>query len=101
MYKNMLPLGTVVLLKGGQKRLMICGRVMTRAGEDKIYEYCGVYFPEGITDPKSMFFFDKEAIDRVFFLGYKDIEEQNYSEKVLGNLGELKVEDGKIVKKEQ
>lgn len=100
MYKNMLPLGTVVLLKGGQKRLMICGRVMTRAGENKIYEYCGCYYPEGIMDPKSMYFFDKESIDQVFFLGYKDVEEQNYSEKVLGNLGELKVEDGKIVKKE-
>lgn len=101
MYKNMLPLGSVVLLKGGQKRLMVCGRVLTRAGEDKIYDYCGCYYPEGIMDPKSMFFFDTAAIDRVFFLGYKDLEEQNYSEKTLGTLGELEVVNGKIVKKEQ
>lgn len=101
MYKNMLPLGTVVLLKEGQKRLMICGRIITRAGEEKIYDYCGCYYPEGIVNTKSMYFFDKEAIDRVFFLGYKDLEEQNYNQGVLGKLGELTVEDGKIVQKEK
>lgn len=101
MYKNMLPLGSVVLLKGGQKRLMVCGRVLTRAGEDKIYDYCGCYYPEGILDAKSMFFFDEVAIDRVFFLGYKDLEEQHYSEQTLATLGELEVVNGKIVKKEQ
>lgn len=101
MYNNMLPLGSVVLLKGAKKRVMICGRVLTRAGEDKIYDYCACYFPEGIVGSSSMIFFDTDSIDRVFFLGYKDIEEQNFSEKVLSKLGELTVQDGKIVTKEQ
>ena len=39
MYKNLLPIGSVVLLKGGEKRLMICGRIQTRAGSDKVYDY--------------------------------------------------------------
>ena len=30
MYKDLLPIGSVVLLKGGEKRLMICGRVVCR-----------------------------------------------------------------------
>lgn len=44
MYKNMLPIGSVVLLKGGQKRVMIIGRVQARAGEDKIYDYSACSF---------------------------------------------------------
>lgn len=100
MYNDMLPLGTVVLLKGGKKRVMVCGRVLTRAGEDKIYDYCACYFPEGIIGSKNMVFFDTEAIEQVFFMGYKDIEEQNFSENVLGKLGELEVKNGQIVKKE-
>lgn len=100
MYKDMLPLGSVVLLKGGNKRVMICGRVLTRAGEDKIYDYCACYFPEGIIGSKNMVFFDNEAIERIFFMGFTDIEEQNFSERVLAQLGELEVKNGKIVKKE-
>ena len=101
MYKNMLPLGTVVLLKGGKKRVMICGRVLTRAGEDKVYDYCGCVFPEGIIGSQNMLFFDKESIGQIFFLGYTAFEEQRFNETVLGKLGELKVEDGKLVEKEQ
>ncbi|MCR4691872.1 MAG: DUF4176 domain-containing protein, partial [Lachnospiraceae bacterium] len=28
----MLPVGSVVLLKGGEKRVMICGRIQTKSG---------------------------------------------------------------------
>ena len=38
MHKNLLPIGSVVLLRGGEKRLMICGRIQTRAGSDKVYD---------------------------------------------------------------
>lgn len=100
MYKNMLPLGSVVLLKGGKKRVMVCGRVLTRADDDKIYDYCACYFPEGVIGAKNMVFFDRDAIEQIFFLGYTDIEEQKFSQEFLGNLGELTLENGKIVKKE-
>jgi len=32
MYQDLLPIGSVVLLKGGNKRVMICGRIQARAG---------------------------------------------------------------------
>lgn len=32
MKRELLPIGSVVLLKGGEKRVMICGRIQTRAG---------------------------------------------------------------------
>ena len=51
-----LPIGSVVLLEGGNKRIMICGRIQAQAGSDIIYDYSACYYPEGIVDPKSMFF---------------------------------------------
>ncbi len=99
MYKDLLPVGSVVLLKGGEKRVMICGRIQTRAGSTDIYDYSACLYPEGIVDPKSMFFFNRDSIEKVFFLGFQDTEELEFQEKFLSQLGELEVKDGKIVKK--
>lgn len=101
MYKNLLPIGSVVLLKGGQKRIMITGRIQTRAGETEIFDYSACYYPQGIVAPNQMFFFNRDAIDKVFFLGYQDGEEFHYRQEVLGKLGQLEVRDGRIVNKEE
>ena len=98
MYKDLLPVGSVVLLKGGEKRVMICGRIQTRAGSTDIYDYSACLYPEGIVDPKSMFFFNRDSIDRVYFIGMQDSEELNYANK-LNEMGEFVVKDGKIVPK--
>ena len=100
MYKDLLPVGSVVLLKGGDKRIMICGRIQAKENEDTIYDYSACYYPEGIVDPSSMFFFNRDAIDRVFFIGFQDVEELEFKAKVLANLGELEIRDGQIVPKE-
>ena len=43
-----LPIGTVVMLKGGKKRLMISGFCSISADDSKvIYDYSGCMFPEG------------------------------------------------------
>lgn len=99
MYKDLLPIGSVVLLKGGEKRIMICGRIQAKAGENEIYDYSACYYPQGIVDPTSMFFFNRDAIDRVFFLGFQDAEELAFRSEVLDKLGELKIKDGSIVPK--
>ena len=96
MQNKLLPIGSVVLLKGGEKRVMICSRIQTKAGEDKIYDYTACYYPEGIADPKQMFFFDNDAIDRIFFMGYQDPEEFAFQE-LVESLGELTVVNGQIV----
>ena len=101
MYKNLLPIGSIVLLKGGNKRVMICGRIQAKAGDEKIYDYSACYYPEGIVDPKSMFFFDRDAIETIFFIGFQDTEEFKFRKNILDNLGELEVKNGEIVVKEQ
>jgi len=97
MYKNLLPIGSVVLIKGGNKRVMICSRIQTRAGEVKIYDYSGCYYPEGIIDPNEMFFFNQDSIDITYFIGFQDKEELDFHHNILDNLGELEVKDGRIV----
>ncbi len=99
MYKDLLPIGSVVLLKGGEKRIMICGRIQAKAGENEIYDYSACYYPQGIVDPTSMFFFNRDAIDKVFFIGFQDAEEIAFREQVLDQLGELEIKDGSIVPK--
>jgi len=94
-----LPIGSVVLLEGGNKRIMICGRIQAQAGSDIIYDYSACYYPEGIVDPKSMFFFNRDAIETVYFRGYEDQEELDYRHEVLEQLGELEIRDGVIVPK--
>ncbi len=73
--KRMLPIGSVVLLKGAAKRLMICGRVQQRTGDEKTYDYCGCRYPEGYISAQEMFLFNNEDIDRVYYIGMQDVEE--------------------------
>ena len=98
MYENMLPLGSVVSLKEGKVRLMICGRIVTRSGEEKIYDYVGCIYPKGIVGSDTMIFFDRDKIERTYFIGFQD-EEELEIQKVLGSIGELEISDGKIVVK--
>ncbi|MBE5858637.1 MAG: DUF4176 domain-containing protein [Butyrivibrio sp.] len=97
--KELLPIGSVVLLKGGNKRLMVCGRIQTKGGDDTVYDYSGCYFPEGMIDSDRMFFFNNENIERIYFIGLQDEEELALTEKIL-ELGEFVVKDGKIVPKD-
>ena len=101
MVRNLLPIGSVVLLEEGEKRLMICGRIQVQAGSDKIYDYSACLYPEGIMDPQEMYFFDNDAIEQVFFIGFQDPEEFRFRVEVLDSLGELEVRDGVIVEKEE
>lgn len=99
MYKDLLPIGSIVMLKGGEKRIMICGRIQTRSGDETIYDYSACYYPEGIVGSDSMFFFNHSSIEKIFFLGFQDEEELVFHEQVLDRIGELAYEDNKIVVK--
>ena len=97
-HDEFLPLGSVVELEGGNRRLLICSRIQTMAGSDIIYDYCACYYPEGITSSSSMIFFNREDIAEVYFIGYEDQEELEYQE-MLNELekSELIVQGDKII----
>ena len=99
MKRDLLPIGSIVLLKEGEKRLMICGRIQAEGGSNTIYDYSACLYPEGITRSDSMYFFNNDAIETVFFIGYQDQEEFGYRD-FLDSLGELEIKDGMIVEKD-
>lgn len=78
-----LPIGTVVMLKGGKKRLMITGFCsIADENEQKVYDYNGCAFPEGIIKSDRNFLFDHSQIEKVYHLGLSDEEEKKFKNKL-------------------
>ncbi len=98
MEKEFLPVGSVVLLKGGTKRIMVTGFCSVDNNEqEKMYDYTGCLYPEGIINSNEICLFDDNQIEQVFFKGYIDSEEIKFKEnlnKTLSNIeGNLKLEE--------
>ena len=79
-----LPVGSVVLLGGANRRLLIHG-VRQRQSEDvnTLWDYLGCPFPEGHMDNRLTFLFDHDQIEQVFFVGLQDAEQQVFAEALL------------------
>ena len=79
-----LPVGTVVLLENGTKRVMINGFCTMDANKpDKIYDYSGVLFPEGSLSSDQTLLFDHNQIVRVDHYGLEDQEEKDFKVKLV------------------
>lgn len=76
--RTLLPIGSVVLLEGAEKRLMICGRLQTDVSTGKTYDYSGCLYPEGVLDSKEFYMFNSENIKKLFFIGFQDGEEISF-----------------------
>lgn len=70
-----LPIGSVVLLKNGKKRVMVYGRKVKANGEEKVYDYLGCLYPEGALSSNDVILFDHDQIQLVYFIGFQDLEE--------------------------
>ena len=96
MKEKFLPIGTVVLLKGGKKRAMITGFCsVAQENQDKIYDYSGCVYPEGYLSSNQVCLFDHEQIEEIYFVGFEDDEEKAFKEKlntIVSNLEKEKAE---------
>lgn len=100
MYETLLPLGSVVSLKGEDKRLMVISRVASPGVGSEVFDYVGCPYPNGITAPNTIDFFNRDDIELVYFIGFQDVEELRFRADVLAPLGELYVNDeGQIVER--
>lgn len=81
---KLLPIGSVVLLKDSDKRLMIIGRLQRKVGDvnEVEFDYSGCLYPEGNLDPNSSFLFNHQQIERVYFIGFQDEEELLLNDKI-------------------
>ena len=82
--KDLLPIGSVVTLKEGKKKLMIIGRIQENEKTKKLYDYAGCQWPEGYKDKDHCYVFNHEDI------GLQDIEEFNYRFELDEKLKEMK-----------
>lgn len=81
--KDLLPVGSVVLLKEGQKKLMICGILQSdAANQGDEYDYMGVLYPEGHIGEQFQYLFYHEDIDQIIFRGYEDEERDAFLTKL-------------------
>ncbi len=73
--EKFLPIGTVVLLKDGNKKVMILSYLIFPTGNAEhreMYDYGGCTFPEGVIDSKVGLGFNHSQIAEVVHMGLED-----------------------------
>lgn len=73
--KKLLPIGSVVLLQNGVKKVMVTGYMaMDQNNSGKIYDYSGCIYPEGLLSSDQTLLFYHDQIEQVCFEGYQGEE---------------------------
>lgn len=85
--KKFLPIGTVVMLKGGTKRVMITGFcAITGRDRSKMWDYSGCMYPEGFMSSTQTCLFNHDQIENIYHMGLADDEEEKKFKKNLDDL---------------
>ncbi len=88
-----LPVGTVCLLQNGSKKVMVTGFcVKSPDTADRVFDYIGCLYPEGVISSDQNLLFDHNQIAQVFYKGYESEEETQFKAKlkeVINNGGEM------------
>ncbi len=79
--KKLLPIGSVVSLKGATKSVMIIG-ILQGDEEGNRFDYISCLYPEGYIDQETFFLFNHDDIEQVEFLGCINAEMQVYMERL-------------------
>lgn len=112
--KRFLPIGTVVLLKGGKREIMITGYCIMPNGdvydksgkvnlkEGQIFDYGACLYPEGVQTSDQLFAFNHDQIAKICFRGYVTDDQKEMSEalnnalKTLEEADKAKAEERKL-----
>ena len=90
-----LPIGTVVMLKGAKKRLMITGFCsMATNDPNKMFDYAGCIYPEGFLSSDQTALFNHDQIEKVYYLGFVDDEEKKFKTELAAALKKMKSSNG-------
>lgn len=69
MKNKFLPIGTVVLLEGAKKKVMVTGYSSRPENSGVVYNYNGCIFPEGFMENQFVLF-NNDQIQDICFIGY-------------------------------
>ena len=95
--KKYLPIGTIVKLKTGKRKVMITGFCLyDHDAAHTLYDYCGCAYPEGMLSTNEVNLFNHGDIEIVFHLGVSDEEEKKFK-KVSNKIHNLFVKGEKIL----
>jgi len=88
--EKFLLIGTVVMLAGGSKRLMITGfGAVTESNKEKIWDYSGCIYPEGFLSSEQICLFNHEQIEKIYYLGLAEDEEEKAFKKTLNEISNM------------
>lgn len=80
MREKFLPAGTVVMLKGGTKRVMINGFCAIDPAQPKVmFDYSGVLSPEGALSSDQALLFNHDQIKDIIHMGLEDDEFKKFN----------------------
>ena len=99
--ERFLPIGTVVLLKGGKRELMITSYCIMPSGDvydkngkvdaqGKMFDYGACFYPEGMVTSDQLFAFNHDQIEKICFKGYVTDNYKEISKVLNGGLEEMK-----------
>lgn len=80
--RELLPIGSIVLLKEAEKRLMVFGVRQTDEDTGTEYDYIGVLYPEGNLGENVRFLFNHEDIQEIYFRGFDDEERTQFMQRL-------------------
>ena len=77
--EKFLPIGTIVFLKNGSRKVMITSYLIISGGKDKskeqkMFDYGGCPYPVGIIESNCAIGFNHDQIDRIVHMGHIDDE---------------------------
>lgn len=93
MKDKFLPIGTVVLLKGGTKNIMITSYLIFAKGdskEKKLFDYGGCPFPEGIIESNYAVGFNHDKIEKIVHMGLENNDQKKISEALKSSYDEVR-----------
>ena len=76
--KEYLPLGSIVLLENGVKKIMIYGRKQLAVKTNEEYDYVACLYPEGNINEEFTYLFNHSDIREVVHTGYVDEENKAF-----------------------
>lgn len=91
--EGLLPVGSVVLLREGNHRLMIIGYCQKLLSQpDRVFDYVGCLFPEGFISAEKNYLFNRDQIDKVYHVGYQSDGQFAFAEKMENAISRLRGE---------
>lgn len=79
--EKFLPIGSVVMLEGASKKIMITGFLPIQEDDkETMWDYSGCMYPEGFLSSEQMILFKHDQIENVYYYGLVDEEQEQFAE---------------------